>query len=240
MSSSRRDFIRAMGTGLAAAGSAATALACTPHDGAAGPGSRKAFGSILADSELLLARDPNQIDPAPVGYDRLPLEWHQERARALKSRVGRSWRERHPPLQRPKRRLLHGLLPGERGAIHLDPLPDGRRGHRVLVFARNRSGPHRVLVVHGKRILLLLSPRRGRFSEPGPGRSGPQGGPLRVDAGGAEEDEAWREEPSARTGPSPRTRWPRVRKVIPGNPLREHPGRLPGHAAGENPGGVER
>jgi len=87
MSSSRRRFIRQMGTGLAAAGSAVTALTCTPQEEAPGSGSRKAFAAILGDSESLLHRDPDQVNPAPLGYDRLPLEWHQERARVLKGRV---------------------------------------------------------------------------------------------------------------------------------------------------------
>jgi Xaa-Pro aminopeptidase len=87
MTSNRRDFIRQMGTGLAAAGTAAAAMACEPSSEASGPGSRQPFESILGDSETLLRRDPDQVTPAPTGYDRLPLEWHQERARALKARV---------------------------------------------------------------------------------------------------------------------------------------------------------
>jgi Xaa-Pro aminopeptidase len=87
MTSSRRRFIQQMGTGFAAAGSAVTALACTPSVQASGPGARKPFSAILGDSESLLQRDPDQVTPAPLGYDRLPLEWHQERARALKARV---------------------------------------------------------------------------------------------------------------------------------------------------------
>ncbi len=87
MNSSRRHFIRQMGTGLAAAGSAASALACTPQEDASAPGSRKPFSAIAGGSEDLLLRDPDQVTPAPLGYDRLPLEWHQERARVLKGRV---------------------------------------------------------------------------------------------------------------------------------------------------------
>jgi len=87
MNSSRRHFIRQMGTGLAAAGSAASALACTPQEDASAPGSRKPFSAISGTSELLLERDADQVTPAPLGYDRLPLGWHQERARALKARV---------------------------------------------------------------------------------------------------------------------------------------------------------
>jgi Xaa-Pro dipeptidase len=87
MTSSRRVFIRQMGTGLAAAGSAVGALSCMPQEDGSAPGGRKPFGEILGNSETLLRRDPDQVDPAPMGYDRLPLEWHQERARTLKERV---------------------------------------------------------------------------------------------------------------------------------------------------------
>jgi len=92
MSSTRRHFIRQMGTGLAAAGSAVGALACTPQEGttgeeASGTGSREPFSAISGNSETLLRRDPGQVEPAPTGYDRLPLEWHQNRARVLKART---------------------------------------------------------------------------------------------------------------------------------------------------------
>jgi len=75
MTTSRRRFIRQMGTGLAAASSAAGALACTPGLQSTG------------ESEGLLQPDPDHLEPAPLGYDRLPLEWHQTRARELKARV---------------------------------------------------------------------------------------------------------------------------------------------------------
>ena len=87
MTSSRRHFISQMGTGFAAAGSAVTALACTPPQDSSGPGGRKPFSAIQGGSENLLHRDPDQVEPAPLGYDRLPLAWHQERARALKARI---------------------------------------------------------------------------------------------------------------------------------------------------------
>ncbi len=87
MGSSRRHFIRQMGTGLAAAGSAVSALACTAPENTSAAGGRDPDLHLEGDSERLLARDPDQVDPAPQGYDRLPLEWHQERARTLKNRV---------------------------------------------------------------------------------------------------------------------------------------------------------
>ena len=73
-----------MGTGLAAAGTAAGALACTPESGVEGGPDRL---STSGDSESLLQRDPDHLEPAPLGYDRLPLEWHQARARRLKARL---------------------------------------------------------------------------------------------------------------------------------------------------------
>lgn len=39
------------------------------------------------ESERLLVPNPDHLDPAPLGYDRLPLEWHQERTRTLKERI---------------------------------------------------------------------------------------------------------------------------------------------------------
>ncbi len=80
MSRSRRDFICTMGTGLAAAGAAASALAC---EGEAENGQAGGAGM----SEGLLRPDPDHVEPAALGYDRLPLAWHQDRARALKERV---------------------------------------------------------------------------------------------------------------------------------------------------------
>ena len=76
MEASRRDFIRTMGAGLASAGTAASGLACAA-DGGIGSG----------ESENLLVPNPDHLEPAPLGYDRLPLEWHQGRTRTLKQRV---------------------------------------------------------------------------------------------------------------------------------------------------------
>ncbi len=73
MTLKRREFIRNLATGLAATGAAASRLAC----------------STVADSpsEALLVDRPGQPEPAPIGYDRLPLDWHQARTRELKKRV---------------------------------------------------------------------------------------------------------------------------------------------------------
>ncbi|MCH8993333.1 MAG: aminopeptidase P family N-terminal domain-containing protein [Acidobacteria bacterium] len=74
MPSSRRDFIRTMGAGFAGAGVAANNLACA---GAAAEG----------DSERLLEPNPDHVEPAPLGMDRLPLSWHQGATRRLKALV---------------------------------------------------------------------------------------------------------------------------------------------------------
>ncbi|MFQ5704221.1 MAG: M24 family metallopeptidase [Gemmatimonadales bacterium] len=74
MATSRRAFIRTIGKGLAGATVAAGELAC-------------AQGTTGEGSELLLEHNPDHVEPAPKGYDRLPLEWHQARTRLLKERV---------------------------------------------------------------------------------------------------------------------------------------------------------
>lgn len=73
---SRRDFIRQMGTGLAGVSAAASGLACADPNSTA-----------PSDSERLLVDNPDHVEPAPVGMDRLPLEWHQRATRRLKERV---------------------------------------------------------------------------------------------------------------------------------------------------------
>jgi Xaa-Pro aminopeptidase len=74
MSTSRRDFIRNMGLGLASAGLAGQQIACASQTGE-------------SDSEKLLTDNPDHPEPAPVGYDRLPLDWYQAATRRLKEKV---------------------------------------------------------------------------------------------------------------------------------------------------------
>jgi Xaa-Pro aminopeptidase len=87
MSASRREFIRQMGSGLAVAGSAAAALSCAPQEAPADPTARGSDPDYSGDSEALLRPDPASLEPASIGEDRLPLAWHQARARELKARV---------------------------------------------------------------------------------------------------------------------------------------------------------
>jgi len=88
-----------MGTGLAsagvaAAGVAAASVACTapgseaPEQSSAPGAAASGQGLAASGSEVLLVPDPDHVEPAPLGYDRLPLKWHQERTRLLKERAG--------------------------------------------------------------------------------------------------------------------------------------------------------
>jgi Xaa-Pro aminopeptidase len=73
MSTSRRTFIRNLGVGLATAQAAAGDLAAQTGASA---------------SEKLLAPRAHQPTPAPVGYDRLPLEWYKAAAKRLREAAG--------------------------------------------------------------------------------------------------------------------------------------------------------
>ena len=74
MNISRRHFIKNMGMGLASAGLAAEHLACNSSISSGG-------------SEKLLVDNPSHPEPAPLGYDRLPLSWYEDTVRRLKARV---------------------------------------------------------------------------------------------------------------------------------------------------------
>jgi Xaa-Pro aminopeptidase len=63
-----------MGRGLATAGAAAAGVA-------------RASANQKGGSERLLASNPNQPAPAPLGYDRLPLEWYKAAAERLKAQA---------------------------------------------------------------------------------------------------------------------------------------------------------
>ncbi|MBS1977554.1 MAG: aminopeptidase P family protein [Bacteroidetes bacterium] len=71
MTSDRRSFLRNMGLGLAAASLSAEGLAATPAGG----------------SESLFVTDRVQPTPAPIGYDRLPLEWYKATTQRLKDKL---------------------------------------------------------------------------------------------------------------------------------------------------------
>ncbi len=74
MNLSRRFFIKKMGLGLAATRLAAEGLA------------GQAENSRGASTKLLL-KNPGQPEPAPLGFDRLPLSWYQKQVRRLKEKV---------------------------------------------------------------------------------------------------------------------------------------------------------
>ena len=98
MHPSRRQFIKTMGSGLATAGAAASGLASSarnsdgrnsgPFESASGAVSAPGQNAAEGNSEELLVANPDHVTPAPLGYDRLPLEWHQQRTRLLKERAG--------------------------------------------------------------------------------------------------------------------------------------------------------
>jgi len=88
MHPSRRQFIQTMGAGLASAGVAASSLSCTAAGSFSSQSGQGAQEAPPGGSEALLVANPDHVEPAPVGYDRLPLEWHQQRARLLKERAG--------------------------------------------------------------------------------------------------------------------------------------------------------
>ncbi|MEO7966434.1 MAG: aminopeptidase P family N-terminal domain-containing protein, partial [Gemmatimonadaceae bacterium] len=70
---SRRAFVRTMGVSLATASSAASTLA--------------AQSGKVAGSERLLVSNPLHPTPAPVGVDRLPLEWYKAASRRLREKA---------------------------------------------------------------------------------------------------------------------------------------------------------
>lgn len=74
MPQNRRDFVRQMGVGLATASAAAHTLACQPAGAPRG-------------SELLLVANSRHPDPAPVGTDRLPLDWYKRQSRLLREQA---------------------------------------------------------------------------------------------------------------------------------------------------------
>ena len=80
MTNSRQDVIRKMATRLAAASAATSAMVDASLQNAL----------TSANSELLLDEDIDHLEAAPIGYDRLPLEWHQTRSGKLKERLANS------------------------------------------------------------------------------------------------------------------------------------------------------
>lgn len=76
MNTDRRAFIKQMGLGLAASTLAAGNLACTNSD-----------LSSSGNSESLLINRDGQPEPAPIGYDRLPLDWYKANTQRLKDKL---------------------------------------------------------------------------------------------------------------------------------------------------------
>jgi Xaa-Pro dipeptidase len=74
MSESRRSFIKKVGIGLASASLAAENVACSAT-------------GVAQGSEKLLVQHQGQPEPAPKGYDRLPMDWYKNTVKRLKQKV---------------------------------------------------------------------------------------------------------------------------------------------------------
>ena len=72
MKMSRRTLVRNIGLGIAGASVASKALA-------------QSAGEL--ESESLFVKDRAHPEPAPIGYDRLPLSWYQSATQRLKDRL---------------------------------------------------------------------------------------------------------------------------------------------------------
>ena len=72
---SRRDFVRQIGAGIAAAAAAAEAL------------SAQAASPRRSGSQRLLVENPLHPTPAPVGVDRLPLRWYKTQSQRLRAQA---------------------------------------------------------------------------------------------------------------------------------------------------------
>ena len=76
MNSSRRHFMRNVGLGVAGLGL-----------GPAAAGKSLAWRAGKGESERLLLKNLSHPKPAPLGYDRLPLEWHKNTVKRLKEKA---------------------------------------------------------------------------------------------------------------------------------------------------------
>ena len=81
MTIDRRTFIKNMGLGIASAGAAAGGLISSASGAASGA------AQFSSGSEALFTSGVGQPTPAPVGYDRLPLDWYQATTERLKAKL---------------------------------------------------------------------------------------------------------------------------------------------------------
>src|SRR5258708_1075324 len=85
---SRREFIAATGAAVTVSSVAGTALPESAPGGAARSKSAAA-GAAEKSSRLFLPDD----DLKPATYDRLPLEWHKQRAKLLQEKLAQDGRD---------------------------------------------------------------------------------------------------------------------------------------------------
>lgn len=76
MNPSRRSLLKNASLGVAGLGLSTAAAAKS-----------LSFQAVKGESEKLLIKDPDHPQPAPVGYDRLPLEWYKNTVKRLKDNV---------------------------------------------------------------------------------------------------------------------------------------------------------
>ena len=112
-------------------------------------------------SAALFLKDDDGLAPASV--DRLPLEWHQGRAKALQAHLVGERVRGSLALRPDEHHLFHGaLLHDDRAALL--GLPARRQARDDLVQPGPRPRPREDLVGDGVRLLLRLPARRGRVS----------------------------------------------------------------------------
>src|SRR6266852_5334250 len=86
---SRREFIAATGVAVTVSGVGAAALPELAAAAAAARSKSAAAGAAEKSSRLFLPDD----DLKPATYDRLPLEWHKQRAKLLQEKLAQDGRD---------------------------------------------------------------------------------------------------------------------------------------------------
>ena len=197
---SRREFVRSMGASIAAAAAAAESLAA-----------QVTSAQRRSGSERLLVDNPLASDASAGRRRSTSTRVVQGAVEEAPRSSARTWCRRGAPAERHEPRLLHRLLSRKRRAHDMGAPPGERDGHGLLVLPRDRPRPHYLVVVHGERLLLLLSARRGRLPESRTARARQARRSLGVGARQARGARAWATDDRAR----PRARPVRAANVEP-------------------------